>query len=63
MRSLLVLLCLLASAYSICHYTCQDNTTCGSPDYYNCTLCGSNRGKAGLPIYGMCYCDNSSDED
>ena len=63
MRPVLLLFCLLATAYPLCHYTCFDSSSCGTPDYYNCTLCASNRGTAGKPINGMCYCDNSSDED
>ena len=47
-----------------CHYTCSDSSAnCTGPNYYECDRCSSNRGNSGLAIYGMCHCDNSSDED
>lgn len=57
---LLLLLLLCPLAHALCHYTCF---TCTQDNYYSCSLCNSNRGEAGYPVAGMCYCDNNSDED
>lgn len=57
---LLLLSSLAIVTLSSCHYSCQ---SCSTPDYYSCTACAPNRGNGGAPIYGLCYCDNSSDED
>ena len=55
---LLTIAALLATAAAQCHYSCA---TCLTPDYYTCTSCQPNRGNNGVPLSGMCYCDNSSD--
>ena len=53
-------LILIPTSCQTCHYSCA---TCSSPNYYECLTCMPNRGNGGAPVYGMCYCDNSSDED
>ena len=62
-KSLLLCLALIGgiSAAITCHYSCPGG--CTTSDYYRCTVCGPNRGNAGQPIYGMCYCSEGSDED
>lgn len=57
---LMALVALISSAIAQCHYSCS---TCLTSDYYTCTACQPNRGDNGIPVSGMCYCDNSSDED
>lgn len=52
--------CFIISISQTCHYSCK---TCLTSDYYTCTLCEVGRGKNLAPIYGMCYCSSSTDED
>lgn len=60
LKSLLLIVIFSAVYAQTCHYSCQ---TCNTVDYYQCTVCKSNRGNSGVPIYGMCYCSTDSDED
>jgi len=58
---LLILLVITAVVNTqICHYSCAN---CTSSDYYACSVCQSNRGINDMPIYGMCYCSDNTDED
>jgi hypothetical protein len=62
LKSLVVYFALIWSISTLtCHYSCAGG--CTTSDYYRCTACGPNRGNAGQPIYGMCYCSEGSDED
>ncbi len=57
---LLLFFSLLGLTLATCHYSC---TNCLTEDYYTCSVCKPNRGNNGVAIGGMCYCDNSSDEN
>ena len=57
---ILILLTFTLVLGQTCHYSCSN---CTGESYYQCTSCNANRGNGGSPIYGMCYCDNNSDED